>query len=102
MTGITSRIIQFGLLPLLRKADYFQALRVLQALLERSLLRIFAQFSGQAVHFNTLEKFRRFRAHHGLETAGGIVGRARGTGFVFDDFALFTGASPPRRPRGPK
>ncbi len=55
------------------------------------MFHLLAQFDGQAIDFNPLEKFlNRFRAHHGFEAGGAILliefAILR---FVLDDFALF-------------
>ena len=72
--------------------DDFQALGVLEPLLQRALvLHLLAQFDGKAVGVDALEQFLdRFRAHHGLEAGGTVLLiEFAELGFVLDDFALF-------------
>ncbi len=71
---------------------HFQPLGILQALLQRSLvLHLLAQFDGQAINFNALEKFLdRFRAHHRLEAGGAVLLIELAIlYFILDNFALF-------------
>ena len=72
--------------------DHLQPLGILQALLQRGfVLHLLAQFGGQRIDFNALQKFLdRFRAHHGLEAGGAILlVEFAILCFVLDDFALF-------------
>ena len=72
--------------------DHFQALGVLEPLLQRALvLHLLAQFAGKAFDVHALEKFLDgFRAHHGLEAGGTVLlVKFAELGFVLDDFALF-------------
>src|SRR5579863_3656146 len=72
--------------------DHFQALRVLEPLLQRALvLHLLAQFERQAVGIDALQKFLDcLSAHHGFEACGTVLlvefAELR---FVLDDFALF-------------
>src|SRR4029077_13311944 len=72
--------------------NYFQPLRILQALLQRGfVLHLLAQFARERIDFNPFQQFLdRFRAHHGLEAGGAILlVKFAVLGFVLDDFALF-------------
>ena len=72
--------------------DHLQALRIFEALLQRTLvLHFFAQFDRQAIGVDALEKLLdSLGAHHGLEASGTVLlvefAELR---LVFDYFALF-------------
>ena len=72
--------------------DHFQALGVLELLLQRGLvLHLLAQFDRELFDVDALEQFLdRFGAHHGLEAGGTVLlVEFAELGFVLDDFALF-------------
>ena len=72
--------------------DNFQALGVLEPLLQRVLvLHLLAQFARQSFNVNPLQQFLDgFRAHHGLEAGGTVLlVQFAVLGFVLDDFVIF-------------
>ena len=77
---------------LAERLDNFQALGVLEPLLQRRLvLHLLAQFDRERFDFDALQQFLdRFRAHHGLEAGGTVLLIEFAVlGFVLDDLAIF-------------
>ena len=93
ITGITSRIIHCGLLPLLRKASTtFRRLAYFSRFCSEVSVRIFSRSStGERLDFHPLQQFLDgFGAHHGLEAGGAVLlVELAELGFVLDDLALF-------------
>src|SRR6185369_9837246 len=72
--------------------DNFQALGILQPLLQRALMfHLLAQFARQAFHFHALQQFLDgLGAHHGFEAGGTVLlVQFAVLGFVLDDFVIF-------------
>jgi hypothetical protein len=74
---------------------HFQALRVLEPLLQRALvLHLLAQLNGQAIGVDALEQFLDgLGTHHGFEASRTVLlVEFAELGFVLDDLALFHGS----------
>ena len=72
--------------------DNFQALGILEPLLQRALmLHLLAQLDRQGFNFNALQQFLDgLGAHHGLEARGTVLlVQFAVLGFVLDDFVIF-------------